>query len=498
MTNNKNENNFPQDNNSQARTFFGHPLGLLNLFSTEFCERFSYYGMRAILVFYIYANVGEGGLGLSMQDALFAMSLFGGSVYLLSVIGGWLADRIFSSYKSVFIGGVIIAIGHIVLSLPFTKIPGTFCALSLIALGTGLLKPNISQMVGDLYEENDRRQVAGFNLFVMGINLGSFFSPLITGYVQKIAGYHIAFSIPAILMFVALFIYSALSKNTLFSINKKPIFPLAADEAHKLVKNTIFAVVIIIALLTPLHLLKALTLENFSIILPVACTIIVIGLFASIFTDGEVTEAEKNKVKAYIAVFIASTIFWAIEELQSSVFAVLADTRANNNMFGFEIPAAWYQSINPLIIVILAPILAYLWQRWKNQPSAFSKIIFALILSMISFIIPAVCFAITPNNIMISPLLVALPIILFSNAELFISPIGLSSTTDLAPKNYKSRFYSLWFLSNTLGQGINAYSVRFFNEDAPSLFFAGYSVGVAIIILGLLIMLKPLKKLCQN
>lgn len=477
------------------RKFFGQPFGLLNLFSTEFCERFSYYGMRAILVFYIYATVAEGGLGLSKQDALYVMTLFGASVYLLSVIGGWFADRVLGSHQCVFIGGIIIACGHIILSLPISGVIGTYIALICIALGTGLLKPNVSQMVGDLYDEGDRRRQAGFNLFVMGINFGSLLSPLITGYVQVTFGYHFAFSIPAIFMIIALVIYKGLASRHLENISRSAPHPLTYQEAKTVALRTIICIIIMIIFTLIFAHFGILTLESFSILMPVVSFGIVIFLFVQMFLDKSVTKVEKNHVKAYIAIFVGGTIFWAIEELQSSIFALLAEDRADRFIFGFETPSAWLQSINPFVIIIFAPILALVWTKWKKQPNIYIKGCIGLFLTAIAFIIPAIAFKTVASDAPIPLLLLCIPIILFSIGELFVSPIGLSSTTELAPSKYQSRLMSIWFLANTCGQGINAFCVRFFDEYNPANFFLGYAVVTFVVIAIICLMMKTIVRL---
>jgi POT family proton-dependent oligopeptide transporter len=475
--------------------FFGHPLGLLNLFSTEFCERFSYYGMRAILVFYIYGTIADGGLGLTKQDALYVMTLFGSSVYFLSIIGGWIADRIVGSQKSVFIGGCVIAAGHVVLAFPQGGPTGTFLALGLIAIGTGLLKPNVSQMVGDLYDEGDRRRDAGFNIFVMGINIGSFLAPLIIGSVKEVAGFHIAFLIPAIFMVIGLAVYKLVSPKSLAGVASTPTYKISKEEAKTFAIKVAIAVVIIAIVVTVLALNGFFTLEAFSIIMPVVSITIVVILFTSMIRDRELKKTEKNHVVAYIAVFVAGSIFWAIEELQSSVFAVLGDSRADKTIGSFEFPAAWFQSINPLVIIIFAPILAVVWTKWKKQPSPFVKISIGLAFTAVSFAIPGITFMLSPDGSTISPLALIIPIAMFSLGELFVSPISLSLTTVLAPKKYQSRLMSFWFLTNTVGQGLNAFFVRFFDESNPSGFFFGYAGVTVVIIALLLILLKPLKKL---
>jgi POT family proton-dependent oligopeptide transporter len=422
------------------------------------------------------------------------MTLFGASVYLLSVLGGWMADRIIGSYRAVFYGGIIIAAGHVVLSIPSGGVLGTFAALALIAIGTGLLKPNVSQMVGALYSEHDRRRQAGFNLFVMGINLGSFFSPLITGTMAESISYHAAFSVPALFMVIALLVYRGLSKKTLGDIPKVAPNPITRPEAKQMAINCGLGIIVIVAVVFFLSSLHLLTLETFSILMPLVSLGIVVVLFLQMFIDKSLSKVERNRLLAYIAIFVAATIFWAVEELQSSVFAVLADGRAENSIGFMQVPAAWYQSVNPLVIIVLAPLLAIVWQRWVRQPSIFIKLCFGLALTAISFIIPALGFAGIVDGAKVSPLMLIIPIVLFSTGELFVSPVGLSATTELAPAKYQSRVMSIWFLANTFGQGINSFCVRFFNEAAPSGFFFGYAVAVIAVVVLLVLLIKPLSR----
>jgi POT family proton-dependent oligopeptide transporter len=487
-------NNKQDEKSGTKRSFFGHPWGLLNLCSTEFCERFSYYGMRAILIYYIYASVSSGGLGLPEEDALYVLSLFGAAVYLLSVVGGWMADRLIGSYRAVFYGGIVIAAGHIVLSIPNGGPPATFAALGLIAVGTGLLKPNVSQMVGTLYSERDRRRQAGFNIFVMGINLGSFFSPFITGIVADEYTYHAAFAIPAVFMFIALGVYRGLTKKTLKDVPRVAPNPIKASEAKSMAVKVIAVLAGATAVILILVGFKLVTLQTFGTLMPFISLVIVVVLFGQMLLDKGLSKVEKHRLIAYGALFIAATIFWAIEEQQSSVFAILADGRVDNAVGALQVLPAWYQSVNPLVIIVLAPVCALVWQRWRRQPSIFAKMCVGLVLTAVAFVVPAIGFLGLGGEDKVSPLMIVVPIVLFSVGELFVSPVGLSATTELAPGKYQSRMMSIWFLANTFGQGINAFCFRWFSKAEPSGFFIGYAVAAVAISLLLILLLRPLTR----
>jgi POT family proton-dependent oligopeptide transporter len=263
-------------------TFLGHPLGLLNVFSTEFCERFSYYGMRAILVFYLYDAVSDGGLGLSQTDSMIIMSLFGSLVYLSSIMGGWIADRVLGPYRSILLGCILIASGHVVLGAPL-GIAGLFVAILLIVVGTGLLKPNVSVMVGSLYDKDDPRRLAGFSLLYLSINIGAFLSPLIVGSISQVIGYKTGFFIPAVVMGAGLFVYVGLSKRTLAGVGRKPVQPLTLDDEkqwrNKFLIVTI-AVIAIIGIQSGEH--DAISAKDISDMIPFICIVIAGSLFAFI------------------------------------------------------------------------------------------------------------------------------------------------------------------------------------------------------------------------
>ena len=484
--------------NISSKSFFGHPIGLLSLLSTELCERFSYYGMRAILVYYIYDSVVSGGLGLDHTTAMVIMSLFGSLVYLASILGGWVADRLFGPYKGVLFGGIIIMAGHIVLGLPL-GVPGLYISLLLIILGTGLLKPNVSVMVGELYDIDDHRRQSGFSLLVMSINVGSFFSPLIVGIVSISAGYNIAFLIPAFMMFIALLIYTIMGKETLKGIGRQPVAPLSAAEKHRFCIIVIAVIAGVVVLSLILSFMKLLNIDLLSDFMPLICTIISAILFYFIIRDKNITTVERSRVYAFIPIFLTASIFWAIAEQQSSTIALIADTRVNNVIGSFNIPPSWYASINPLVIILLSPLFAILWTRLgKKQPSSFAKMAMGLFLAFCGFVIFAFAFWHVGSNGQISPFWVIGGMTIVTIGELLLSPIGLSTTTLLSPSRHKSKMMSLWFISNALGQGVISLTVHFFNEDAPEGFYFSYALVALVIGLTLFLVRKKLLTLSKG
>lgn len=344
--------------------FFGHPKGLFTLFFTEFWERFSYYGMRAILVFYMYYEVSKGGLGLDEQTALAIMSIYGSLVYMSGVIGGWLADRIFGTSQAVFYGGILIMFGHIVLAIP-GNVTMFFVSMILIVIGTGLLKPNVSAMVGDIYSEKDDRRDAGFSLFYMGINLGGFLSPLIVGSVMNYS-FHLGFGFAAIGMLIGLIIFLVTKKRSLGLAGTyvaNPLSPAEKRKVYMVIGGAVVLLGIMLAVTIPAGLL---TIESFIALVGLLGFLIPAIYFIVMYRSPKTTEVERSRVLAFIPLFLASVMFWSIQEQGSTILANFADKRTQLEIAGIHLSPAWFQSLNPLFIILLAPVFAWLWVKLKN------------------------------------------------------------------------------------------------------------------------------------
>ncbi len=484
--------------NTFTRSFFGHPMGLLSIFGTELCERFSYYGMRAILVYYIYDSVQAGGLEMSPTDALVIMSLFGSLVYLSSIVGGWLSDRVLGTYRCVFYGGIIITAGHIVLGLPLQEL-GLLIALALIVLGTGLLKPNVSAMVGQLYSKDDPRRQAGFSLLVMGINIGSFLSPLIVGITSEAVGYSIAFLIPAVMMTIAVVFFVALGKSTLRGIGREPVEPLTQGEKQRWALIAATAVIVCVGLGAVLALNNVLDLGIIGDSMPVVCTVIAAIIFFLLIRDRNGSSEERSRVIAFIPLFLASAMFWAISEQQSSTIALIADTHLQNTVLGFEVPPSWYASVNPLVIIIGSPVFILIWTRLgTRQISMVAKMAAGLFLAFSGFAVFAIAFTLAQGAELVSPLWILAGLTLMTVGELFLSPTGLAATTLLAPARHMSKMMSLWFISNSLGQGVIALTAGFFDAAAPEGFYLAFALVALVIGVLLLLMQKKLLVLARG
>lgn len=519
--------------------FFGHPKGLFTLFFTEFWERFSYYGMRAILVYYMYYEVSQGGLGLSQPLALSIMSIYGSLVYMSGIIGGWLADRIFGTSKAVFYGGILIMLGHIALAIP-GNITTFFISMILIVLGTGLLKPNVSSVVGDIYAETDNRRDAGFSIFYMGINMGAFISPLITGGLMK-TSFHLGFGVAAVGMFVGLVVFLMTKKKYLGFAGIQAPNPLAPAERTNVFSAFIFSTLILAALisgsflefglswgfsvavavlfigLVAFTLVKKKNILSIPAILTVFTAILlainlptgwltfdsfiaIVGIlgfliptiyFIVMYRSPKTTEVEQSRIIAFIPLFLAAVMFWAIQEQGSTILAVYADTRTNLNFMGIEISPAWFQSFNPLFIITLAPVFAWLWMKLGDrQPSIPRKFSLGLLFAGLSFIIILVPSYFGGADALVNPLWLVLSIFIVVLGELCLSPVGLSATTKLAPAAFSAQTMSLWFLSNAAAQALNAQIVKLYSPENEMMYF-GIIGGIAIVLGIILFLISP-------
>lgn len=464
--------------------FVGHPKGLFTLFFTEFWERFSYYGMKAILVFYLYYEVSKGGLGIDQSLALSITSIYGSLVYMSGIIGGWFADRIFGPSKAVFYGGILIMSGHIALA-----IPGSFTmfiiSMVLIVLGTGLLKPNVSTIVGEMYSESDERRDAGFTIFYMGINMGAFLSPLIVGSLMK-QSFHLGFGVAAVGMFLGLIMFVLTKKKNLGLAGTNipnPLSPTEKTKVFTMMGIGVVIVAILCAVLIPMGILTFTSVINLVTILGI---IIPTSYFIVMYRSPKTTAVERSRLLAYIPLFIAAVMFWAIQEQGSTILATYADNRTQLNFAGLEISPAWFQSLNPLFIITFAPLFAWMWVKLgKRQPTVPQKFALSLLLAGLSFIVILLPAAIGGTDSLVNPLWLVLSILVCVFGELLLSPVGLSATSKLAPAAFSAQIMSLWFLASAAAQALNAQLVKFYSPETETAYFG--TIGGASIVLGIIL-----------
>ncbi|WP_344680160.1 oligopeptide:H+ symporter [Saccharopolyspora taberi] len=459
------------------RGFLGHPRGMSTLFFTEMWERFSYYGMRAILGYYLYTAVAEGGLGIPESTALSVVGVYGASVYMSSIFGGWVADRITGAQWAVFAGGFVIMLGHISLALP-GGLATVIAGLVLLVLGTGLLKPNISGILGSLYDEHDTRRDAGFSIFYMGINIGGFLAPLICGWLGEKVNWHLGFGAAAVGMALGLIQY-VIGKRTLGTAGLKPVNPL--PEGHRgrvLARAGAIAVLVVAAIAVP-AVAGLLDLDGLVNVISIVSAVLPVVYFAVMLSSKQITKIERDRLVAYIPLFLATALFFLLFEQQPNTLANLAEANTNLSVLGYEIPASWFQSINSLAIIILAPLFAVMWMKLgERQPSTPQKFVGGLLFVGLAFLWVVLSKTVVGEGNHMA-IMLALVFVIMTIGELLLSPVGLSATTKLAPKVFASQTLGLYFLAPAMGQGLGAQVVKWYSVENQQLYFG--VVGLATI-----------------
>ncbi len=471
--------------------FVGHPKGLFTLFFTEFWERFSYYGMRAILIFFMYYELHEGGLGLDRGTANSIMAIYGSMVYMSGILGGWIADRILGTRRTIFYGGVFIMFGHFLLALP-GGVSMLFASMAFIVIGTGLLKPNISSIVGDIYADTDSRRDAGFSIFYMGINMGSFLAPLIVGTIGQKYNFHLGFGLAGIGMFIGLIIYKLTEKKYLGIAGLQVNNPLLPEERKKVF--TRFGIIALLIIIGGAIGIKTgvLTMNVFSLIITTLGIVIPTLFFIYMYRSEKTTKDEKSRVLAYIPLFISAVMFWAIQEQGATILATFADGRTQLDIGGFHIQSSWFQSLNPLFVVTMAPLFAMLWLKWGDkQPSTPRKFAYSLFFAGLSFLVMMIPAYLSGGETLVSPWWLVLSFFLVVVGELLLSPVGLSATTKLAPKAFAAQTMSLWFLTSAAAQAINAQLVKVYEVVSEFTYF-GFLGSLSIVLGVILLVLSPI------
>ncbi|EOM76320.1 peptide MFS transporter [Rhodococcus rhodnii] len=469
---------------TRQRGFFGQPFALAHLFGVEMWERFSFYGMQGILIYYLYYSAGDGGLGISEAAATSIVGAYGGTVYLSTILGGWISDRLLGSERTLFYSAVMVMAGHIALSV-IPGLAGVGVGLVLIAFGSGGVKATATSLVGDLYSADDVRRDAGFSIFYMGINVGALIGPLLTGWLQSEVGFHAGFALAAFGMAIGLVQY-AFGRRELSETGKHPPNPLPAEGRRRAVVIGVVVIVLIaIASLTGL-----VTTTNMSSIVVTLTVIAAIGLFALMLASRSITDVERSRVYAFIPMFVASAAFWSLFQQQFTTVAVYSDQRLNRNLFGWEFPPTWVQSINPVFIILLAGVFATVWTKLgSRQPSSPIKFACGTIVMGLAFLAFIPMSGGGPNS---APLLGLIGILLlFTVAELFLSPVGLSLSTKLAPRVFHTQMVALFYLSVALGTSLAGTLAKYYDTENEVPYFL--VVGIASIAIGVAVALGSRK-----
>ena len=485
--------------------FFGHPRGLSTLFFTEMWERFSFYGLRPLLILFMSAALLEGGFGFDVGQASAIVGIYASSVYLSSLPGGWVADRIIGLRRAILIGAILISCGHI--SIGFSAFAGSrvpfFMGLVLIVLGTGLLKPNISAIVGDLYPEGGARRDAGFSIFYMGINTGAFFGQLVTGFLGETVGWHWGFGAAGVGMLLGTFLFWIRAPKTLGTLGTEiTTHPDPVVQARQ-VGRAKMGLAIGLALLAVVIVMAAMgAVELNPLAIGGALTYVYVGMavlyFAYIFIGGGLNSDERKRVVVIAVLFLFAAIFWSAFEQAPTSLNLFARDFTDRQMFGWEVPATWFQSINSGFIILLAPVFAAIWMalgRRNRDLSSPAKFGLGLFLAGIGFLmmIPAANMIVSGGaDTRVSPWWLVGSYFFQTVGELCLSPVGLSSMTKLSPRKYVGQMMGIWFLASAVGNliaGLVGGHVDPENlEQVPRLFTATtISLMVAAAVIAMLI-----------
>ena len=413
----------------KAGEFLGHPKGLFLLFGTEMWERFGYYGMRAILVLYLVAMTQDGGFGWSNADALSLYGTFTMAVYLTPLFGGWLADNVLGQRKAIIIGGILMALGHFIMGIPHSAVAGMqenvfYLGLALLCLGNGLFKPNISTMVGDLYNEGDKRRDGAFTIFYMGINIGGALGPLVAGYVAAVVNWQAGFIAAGVGMVISVIMQMLLSKKYLGDIGVVPAAKLSQAQSATGTKEPL-------------------------------------------------TRIEKDRIKVIFTMSVFSIIFWMGFEQAGGLMNLFANDYTDRMLMGFEIPASWFQSLNSLFIIIFAPLVAMIWlkldKREPNSPIKFAMALVFLALGFLTMMLALITEGSGEGSLQISMMWLVLFYLFHTLGELCLSPIGLSMVSKLAPLRLASLLMGIWFLCTAIANKIAGFVGSFLGEGQEAM-----------------------------
>lgn len=427
----------------------GHPAGLTTLFLTEMWERFSYYGMRALLVLYMVEPVTGGGLGFDVARATRIYGLYTGAVYFTNIFGGMLADSLLGARLAVLLGGIIIACGHF--SMTLQALPWFYAGLFLIVIGTGLLKPNISVMVGKLYREDDPRRDSGFSIFYMGINLGAMIAPLVCGYIGQRISWHLGFAMAGVGMTLGVIQY-IVHRQRLAHVGGRPVRKASALADRK-------------------------TLPRQSL-----------------------TREDKRKLVVVVVLCFFSLFFFLAAEQAGSSFNLFAERHTRGDFLGFSFPSSWLQSVNSIFILALAPVFSWLWLRMgRNQPSSPVKFVFGLLFVSISMFVIAIASLFTGGG-KVSPLWLIAVYFIQTVGELCLSPVGLSTVTKLSPARMVGLMMGVWFLAISFGNYLAGTAAGFYQDSSNALFrlFGGVGLVTLAGTVLLFLLLPFLKRLMKH
>jgi POT family proton-dependent oligopeptide transporter len=481
-----------------GRGFFGQPSGMATVFFTEMWERFSYYGMRALLVLFLVNAVATGGYGLDDKTATAIYGLYTAAVYLSSLPGGWVADRLIGTQNAALAGGIIIAIGHLLLGFSGSTPTIFYIGLMVIIVGTGLLKPNVGALVAQLYPEGGYRRDAGFTIYYMSVNLGALLGPLVTGWLAQTYGWHYGFLAAAAGMILGI-IFFLWQRDLLAGAGRGRPAPTPGHPRLNAARwlwaigagsaALMWVVASGVIRLSPVELQAGSTW----VIVAVAA-----AYFIYVFFFAHLTTLERRRALMMLILFLGCALFWSGFEQAGSSFNLFADRYTLRTLGSFTIPAAWFQSMNPVFIVVFAPVFSAFWVLLGARhldPSAPLKFFFGLMGMALGFLIMAAAARFVAMGQQVSPLWLTSVYLIHTFGELCLSPVGMSVFTKLAPARLVSQSLGVWFMGTALGNLIagriagefDANNVAAMPRQMANIFWFGAVTGTVLLIAGTLV-----------
>jgi POT family proton-dependent oligopeptide transporter len=480
------------------RAFFGHPRGLSTLFFTEMWERFSYYGMRALLILFMTAPAAAGGLGFDTAVAGAVYGLYTSMVYMSTLPGGWVADRLIGPRRAVLYGGIVIAAGHF--SMAFPSVATFYLGLTLIVIGTGLLKGNAAVIVGALYGADDNRRDAGFSIYYMGINLGAFIAPLVCGYLGQWVNWHIGFAAAGVGMVLGLVQY-VLGGRTLGEAGLYPVpaqSPAAAAQLRRNVTLGVGVAAAAVVLLVAGGATGAIPLSA-KLVADVAGYALIGGtivFFVWLLLARGWTPEERKRLYAIALLFVAAALFWSQFEQAGSTLNLFADRATRTTLLGIAFPSSFFQSLQPLFIIAFAPVFAWVWiALGPREPTSPTKFAIGLFCAGGGFAVLMLASTFAAAGVKVSPMWLVVVYLLHSYGELALSPVGMSAMTKLAPARVGGLLMGVWYLAISLGNFIGGRIASLYGSmSLPTLFaiIAIFGIGAGVVMLALV---RPIKRL---
>jgi POT family proton-dependent oligopeptide transporter len=489
------------------KKFFGHPRGLSTLFLVEMWERFSFYGIRPMLVTFMILALAGGGFGFDRPTSGAIVGIYAASVYLASLPGGWIADRWLGLRNAVWYGGMLIACGHLAVALSgMIGHPLFFIGLILIVMGTGLLKPNISAIVGDLYPQKGARSDAGFSIFYMGINLGATLGPLVTGFLRDRAGFHYGFGAAGVGMLAGVITYRIRANETLGPIGTGSN---GTPQQKRTVKIAIVAFLALVVAVITMAAMGAIAIDAKAVAHKmVYFEVGMAGLyFAYLFFFAGLTRDDLKRVAVIIVLFVFAAIFWSAFEQAPTSLTLFAQDFTDRVIFGFEVPQEWLQTVNSFMVVALAPVFAWLWMTLAKRgilpssPTKFAAGLFFAGLGFLIMVVPVRAVVAAGGALKVSMLWLIFSYILQTMGELSLSPVGLSSMTKLAPARFGGQMMGVWFLAASLGNllaGIVGGDVDPNKLEVMTPLFVRTTASLFISAVVLLLLVKPISRMMSE